>query len=536
MRSCYTDLALLQASESAGPSPTSTEDLKEVIASSSGQPKKVPQTEFFFVQPASSNPRSISKDKKSIQQHVQRDYQRRKRARDRERLARLPIGVSLLQPVSTNARARKLALPCHTKQENIQAPSVTLGTAHSPRKHETSKEHLNTYAMSLKVAPAGQGTIDPFQTLPVPLSKDQKALTHHSLAVLPGLLFPPTIRGKPHASNLFSDFIYPISMQSRIAFQTVNIAFSAYTRAWKQRQIESHEGLLEKNKAIAMLRQHFMANPRDATDDAITTSVIQGLIEDSAPDIDLRGKRAAQAHWRASRAMVRHRGGPQALHTNRAITAIFNQLEYLVLGYDEADSMEPNSALVGKDIGQSSRRYLLQECEAFINFLHNVEALAKVQSTSGCPRRHQMFQKDTSLYKMLIGTQAPSESSPFNLDFRSFMKYILIPQVVLPLLIHTALCDYQHSTELTDKYLKELAITIVKHDLDTHPARDTLIFQLVVGSFDINLYRPERAWFVGRILKIMKREAALVGESHQPASLHGNLSGGPDRDTQSLGR
>ena len=81
----------------------------------------------------------------------------------------------------------------------------------------------------------------------------------------------------------------------------------------------------------------------------------------------------------------------------------------------------------------------------------------------------------------------------------------IITRSLLPLLINSALCEYAQSPELTNRYLKELEDLIYKNGLDLRPRRERFIQLLLRGSDDPELDRPDRPWFVGRMLKVMKR-------------------------------
>lgn len=331
--------------------------------------------------------------------------------------------------------------------------------------------------------------MDPFLTFPIRILPEERELTYYSLNLL-------STGWWGSGATFDNEYLLPLAMHSAPAFQALVLSRGATHRAWLLGCTETPESMVHNTRAVALLRQHFADCPEDSSDETMLITLAHALVEDYS--LDPSRKIVARIHMRAVRAMGRTRGGLAALENDRRLRCGVNWLSYDFQGYDSIESL--------RDIYPNFD--LREEVETFIAFLGRVESTARRTIATGqCSWRRGTLAKEGSPFHRLLMFCPPEYRGQHYVARRR-----VIVRTILPLLVTSALVDYDDSPDLTERYLRELDDLIYANGLDIHPLRDPLIQCLLRGSEDPDLDDPKRPWIVGQMIKLMKRLTYILWE------------------------
>ncbi|KAJ5587206.1 uncharacterized protein N7459_002971 [Penicillium hispanicum] len=161
--------------------------------------------------------------------------------------------------------------------------------------------------------------------------------------------------------------------------------------------------------------------------------------------------------------------------------------------------MPPKSTL----IDPSDRRWL-------VTFLRGAEDLMQKHSDPvyqiQAPRRRHAFQMESPLFSLLSSgprpSQVPLESRMYVVRDSQTQE---VSRTAALIYVTAALWGFNDSPGKTDRFLAYLQAIVEQHELDRHPACETLLWLLLEQGCDADLREPERAWSTGELLRIHKQ-------------------------------
>lgn len=171
---------------------------------------------------------------------------------------------------------------------------------------------------------------DPFNTLPIELDCDGQRLFDFYVNEMPACSYGTHFRSLK-AHNWYTAVFVPEAMKGAVAFQNTILVHAANTWAWVRNEGESADGLLHRDRAIGMLREHLHKQPGDISDVAIISCLSAAALEDFDPRPGR--KEFSWMHMRAARDMIRARGGPAAF-ANTRLGMLINWQDYILSGYE----------------------------------------------------------------------------------------------------------------------------------------------------------------------------------------------------------
>lgn len=171
---------------------------------------------------------------------------------------------------------------------------------------------------------------DPFNTLPIELDIDGQRLFDFYVNDMPACSYGTHFRSLK-AHNWYTAVFVPEAMKGAVAFQNTILVHAANTWAWVRNEGETSDGLLHRDRAIRMLREHMHKTPGDTSDVAIISCLSAAALEDFDPRPGR--KEFSWMHMRAARDMIRARGGPAAF-ANTRLGMLINWQDYILSGYE----------------------------------------------------------------------------------------------------------------------------------------------------------------------------------------------------------
>lgn len=345
---------------------------------------------------------------------------------------------------------------------------------------------------------------DPFDTLPLHLNRNDHALFDFYVNVMPACSYGFHTRSK-NAHNWYTEVFVKEAMKAPVCFQNTVLVHAANTQAWVQGRTETQLSIYHRARAIHMLKTHFQKHPADNSDPAISATLSAAAVEDFDPRPER--KEISWIHMRAAMHMIRNRGGPSAFQGSRRMAMLINWSDYIFAGYQTRGPSfffdhDSSISSMGHDAGAIGVQEIREQCDELVTFLRNTEHLALVQKLrfdkTNAPRRYSAFWQGAPLHRLLSSPPGLRYSHPGG-------RKQIISRLAALLSINAAFWAYRHSTELSERFLKELTIQVLDSELDIHLSIEALIQMLLGGSRDPALQDPDRPWFVGRMLKIAKR-------------------------------
>ncbi|KAJ5527083.1 hypothetical protein N7513_011242 [Penicillium frequentans] len=141
-----------------------------------------------------------------------------------------------------------------------------------------------------------------------------------------------------------------------------------------------------------------------------------------------------------------------------------------------------------------------------VAFLRAAEDIMRQHSApeylAKAPQRRDMFQMECPLFSLLSSGPRPSQ-----VPHASRMYVVRDPQTqevsrtAALIYITAALWDFKDSTDKTVRFLIYLNSLVAQHQLDRHPACETLLWLLLEQGCEPDLRNPERAWTAGDMIK-----------------------------------
>ncbi|KAJ5386647.1 hypothetical protein N7509_009188 [Penicillium cosmopolitanum] len=410
---------------------------------------------------------------------------------------------------------------------------------------------------------------DPFNTLPIELDLDGQRLFDFYVNDMPACSYGTHFRSLK-AHNWYTAVFVPEAMKGAVAFQNTILVHAANTWAWVRNEGETADGLLHRDRAIRMLREHMYKNPGDTSDVAIISCLSAAALEDFDPR--LGRKEFSWMHMRAARDMIRARGGPAAF-ANTRLGMLINWQDYILSGYETRGlsfSFEPTPSFTPTvsaeplvqppQISQSipsppystsslsdttpcsepppvATNSLMQlspideirlQCEEFLDLLRRCEQLALYQKANpeSCDlSRHTSVQESSLLFQIL--------SAPPGARFTaSGDRKQMVARFTALMILNAALWDYRYAPIHAGTFLRTLEYAMIDSEVsmsgsveailqillacnDGYVSVDHIISSSMSDELpDFTQYSSAtpspsaRPWFAGRMLKIAKRLGA----------------------------
>ena len=396
--------------------------------------------------------------------------------------------------------------------QSSRTRSVSVCNSFSSMETLMGSESSNLYVSPDPQSPLSAARTDPFDCLPMTLSKTDAELFDFYANVMPACSYGFE-RRSPHAHNWYLSVFIPEAMKGAVCFQNTILVHAANTLAWVKGLTETALSIVHRARASQILLQHFQDSPTDTSDASISATLSAAALEDFDPRQERR--EYAWMHFRAAVQKLRDRGGPAALAQHNRLQMLINWSDYIFSGYSSCGPtfyFHHDPTAISSDpcvAHQIAVQEIREQCEEFIKFLRCTEQLAfvqaRIQNTPIAIRRQPMrytaFQAGQPLERLL--------ASPPNLRYTETgrLKQILSRLAAL-LTINTAIWQYRHSPGMSEEFLFELVENITYNELDVHLSVEALIQILLSGSKNPALLDTERPWFVGRMLKVAKRLSA----------------------------
>ncbi|CAI7678715.1 unnamed protein product [Penicillium pancosmium] len=390
---------------------------------------------------------------------------------------------------------------------------------------------------------------DPFNTLPIELDLDGQRLFDFYVNDMPACSYGTHFRSLK-AHNWYTAVFVPEAMKGAVAFQNTILVHAANTWAWVRNEGETADGLLHRDRAIRMLREHMHKNPGDTSDVAIISCLSAAALEDFDPRPGR--KEFSWMHMRAARDMIRARGGPAAFASTR-LGMLINWQDYILSGYETRGlsfSFEPTSSFTPtvsaeplvqpSQISQSmpsppcstsslsdttpcsepppaAPSSLMQlspideirlQCEEFLDFLRRCEQLALYQKANpeSCDlSRHTSVQESSLLFQIL--------SAPPGARFTaSGDRKQMVARFTALMILNAALWDYRYAPIHAGTFLRTLEYAMIDSEVSMSGSVEAILQILLAcndGYYSSVTSSPSaRPWFAGRMLKIAKRLGA----------------------------
>lgn len=140
-----------------------------------------------------------------------------------------------------------------------------------------------------------------------------------------------------------------------------------------------------------------------------------------------------------------------------------------------------------------------------VTFLRGAEELMRKHSSpdylQSTPQRREAFQMESPLFPLLSSGPRPSQVP------HEFRVYVVrddhiqeVSRSAALIFITAALWDFKDSADKTGRFLDYLRAIVEQHQLDRHPACETLLWLLLEQGCESDLRDPERAWSAGELL------------------------------------
>ncbi|PYH82763.1 sigma-70 region 2 family protein [Aspergillus uvarum CBS 121591] len=383
---------------------------------------------------------------------------------------------------------------------------------------------------------------DPFNTLPLELDLDSQRLFDFYVNEMPACSYGNHFRSSK-AHNWYTAVFVPEGMKGPVAFQNTILVHAANTWTWVRNQEVDERGLIHRDRAISMLREHRERHPHDFSDEVIIACLSAAGLEDFDPRPGR--KQISWLHMRAAREMIRARGGPAAFHNTR-LGMLINWQDYILSGYetdgpsfffDAAPPMiqpttmaQPMMASypVPVELSLSWPRPLLpyeeiqNQCDEFITFLKRCQQLSAYQASTtdanSLQMRHTAFQEGSLLHQILAAPPGARFTASGN-------RKQFVARLVALLMLNAALWDYRHSVPHSETFLQTLQQAVVDSEVNMSGSVEALL-QILLECKDGHVNTTsdscsqgpdftqysqtasgpyDRPWFAGRMLKVAKR-------------------------------
>lgn len=340
-----------------------------------------------------------------------------------------------------------------------------------PIRFSSVKSHFQPATSAQATSPGatlGTPRNDPFSTVPaVHDSRDSELMDYWTsrLTYWSGQ--------NPHVKNQ----VFRTAMQHPVSFQAVILAYCA---RWKA-QLEGITDSKEVRRHVGQTRK----NIEDATLGTLQVPADQLAMTMAGMAIGeerFGSKKDAREFLDRAVRILRPRAG-----TNMAVEVFVQYVRYMI--------SPPPDTVVDLD----DRRWL-------VTFLQGAEDLMRKHSSPEyhlhTPQRREAFQMESPLFPLLSSGPRPSQvPHAVRMYVVSDDKTQEVSRTAALIFITAALWDFKDSPCKTGRFLNYLHTLVKQHQLDRHPAGETLLWLLLEQECDPDLRDPERAWATGELVR-----------------------------------
>ncbi|KAJ6102415.1 hypothetical protein N7486_004842 [Penicillium sp. IBT 16267x] len=417
---------------------------------------------FYFVDSSSS-----SKEKRAhvMRHHVQEKRKQRKMSHD-------TISPEQIQDL-TSWQAREDT--AHNADNKKEVASVSVGT--SPEQESSLPirfSAIKPYAQPMPMQFVPPVTIDTSRRDPFSSPSLTQTAEDADLAEF----WTSKLTYWSGQNTYIKDQMFRTAMGHPVSFQAVVLTYCARFKAQihetpNSEQVQRHVGQARKNI------QDATTGSLPVNDDYLAMALAgMALGEDR-----FGSNQDAQAYLEQAGRIMRPRTG-----INRPVEAFFHYVRLLVpppLPTTVVDPAAPQWLVA-----------FLRAAEDIMQQHSAAEYLAQA------PQRRDAFQMECPLFSLLSSGPRPSQ-----VPHASRMYVVRDPQTqevsrtAALIYITAALWDFKDSTDKTVRFLIYLNSLVAQHQLDRHPACETLLWLLLEQGCEPDLRNPERAWSTGDMIK-----------------------------------
>lgn len=271
------------------------------------------------------------------------------------------------------------------------------------------------------------------------------------------------------------------AMEHPLSFQGVILGYCA---RWKAQLYEIHDSA-EVRRHVGQVRKHI--------DDAITGAspmpegpLVMAMAGMALGEDRFGSKLEARAYLDQAIRLMRPRTG-----SNLPVETFLHFVRYIM--------PSPTSLTNPAD-----RQWL-------VTFLHGAEDImhkhSDLEYQTQATTRPKAFQMESPLFSVLSSGPRPSQVPQASRVYvvRDSTQIQEVSRTAALIYVTAGLWDFKDSPQKTDRFLEYLYTIVEQHQLNRHPACETLLWLLLEQGCDADLRQPERAWSTGELLDIHKQ-------------------------------
>jgi hypothetical protein len=354
----------------------------------------------------------------------------------------------------------------------------------------------------------GAGRIDPFDSLPIKSDFSTNALIDHYVFGLSYMVFHMVIR---------LDFnpikeTFKLAVQDPVSFNAILTYASSHVACLHGMQ-NTEQVIKHKGETLALLTQKLNPATMDNSDGVIMAVQQLTSVEERWGRSDI-----AKTHWKGLKQLVDSRGGLAAIRKKTPRLEILIDFTDLSTNANQPHDLPPQSTPIlcalPPPVPNIPSSYFYTTSNLFSQsdlptyhiqfrqFLSNVSALITTCMASPThplhtPRRIAMLHPGTTLHSLLSAPQQPRSGIPFN-------ELQLYCQMGCLLYLSATFHDYRDDGRMIDYFLVKQEANFKHWDLEALPSIETLLFVFERGEPGTRLECPERFWWVGRMVGLLK--------------------------------
>jgi len=358
----------------------------------------------------------------------------------------------------------------------------------------------------------GAGRVDPFESLPVKSNFSTNALVDHYVCTLSYMVFRMATR---------TDFnpikeTFKLAVQDPVSFHAILTYASSHVACLHGMQ--STEQVIEhKGKTLQLLTKKLDPAQMDNSDGTIMAVQQLTSIEEHWGRADI-----AKTHWKGLKQLVDSRGGLAEIRKSALrLETLIDFTDLATNANQPPDPTPPASSIISSlppprlnassdFFYETSLLFNLPDLShyraQFRQFLSNISALtveciaysqASLSHPLNIPRRLLMLRPGTTLHKLLSAPHQERSGIPFN-------QTQVYCQMGVLIYLSITFFDYRQDPGMIGYFLKTQDLNIVEWDLEYLPSIETLLLVFQRGEPGTELDRPERMWWTGRMVGMLK--------------------------------
>ncbi|KAF3384657.1 hypothetical protein F1880_002759 [Penicillium rolfsii] len=312
---------------------------------------------------------------------------------------------------------------------------------------------------------------DPFSSLPIAHNPEDMELVDYwttKLTYWSGQ--------NPYVKNQ----IFRISMEHPFSFQAVILVYTARWKAQLYGQkdskiVQRHVGQAKKNIEDAM------AGLLQVHDDQLAMALAGMALSEGR----FGSNQEAHAYLELAVQIIRRRQG-----SNPTVQVFVHYVGYIL------PAQSPH-------LSPANQRWLVTFLQGAQDLMHRHSAPEYQPQSS---RRRTAFQMESPLFSVLSSgprpSQVPQESRMYVVQNAQTQEVSRSASLIF---ITAALWDLKDSISQTHRFLVYLTALVEQHQLDRHPACETLLWLLLEQKCDADLRDSERPWSTGELLRAHKQ-------------------------------